>query len=89
MRSSKQRLSILLAPFACLLVIGCNSSGTSKSADEKPVIGVAFETLQTEYWVAGFDAIKSECEKHGYAVIESVADQDANRQLQQVKNMIK
>ena len=69
-------------------VLGCNSASTSRTQSDRPVIGVAFETLQTEYWVAGFEAIKEECAKRGYDVIESVADQDANRQLQQVKNMI-
>ena len=72
----------------CLLgmmfVAGCDSGGSTG----KPVIGVAFETLQTEFWVAGFDAIKAECEKRGYEVVESVADGDANRQLQQVKNLV-
>jgi len=51
-------------------------------------IGVAFETLQTEYWVAGYEAIKSEAAKRGFKVLEAVADGDANRQFEQVKNFI-
>jgi ABC-type sugar transport system substrate-binding protein len=74
------------------LILGCNSekSGVDSSSKTtaKPVIGIAFETLQTEFWVAGYAAIKKECEKRGYDVVESVADGDANRQLQQVKNLI-
>lgn len=75
--------------FLCLLVplaIGCAAS-TSES-DGKNTIGIAFETLQTEYWVAGFDAIKAELEKRDFNVLEAIADSDPNRQLQQVKNFI-
>ncbi len=73
-------------------ILGCNNarngSGQGGSAGGEKTIGVAFETLQTEFWVAGLDAIKRECEKRGYKVLESVADGDSNRQLQQVKNFI-
>jgi len=72
--------SFLLLP---LLLSACNDSGP-----QKPKIGVAFETLQTEFWVAGFDAIKAECAKAGYEAVEAVADGDANRQLEQVQNFI-
>lgn len=64
-------------------------AGCSRSADSgKPVIGISFETLQTEFWVAGYEAIQAECEERGYATVQSVADGDASRQLQQVKNLI-
>jgi len=49
---------------------------------------VAFETLQTEYWVAGFDALKAELKKRNINVIEAIADGDANRQLQQIRTFI-
>jgi len=68
---------------------GMNAGGGGAAAtSSKPVIGVAFETLQTEFWVAGFAAIKAECARRGYDVVEVIADGDANRQLQQVKNLI-
>lgn len=78
---------------SCFLAMagGCgNVKNTPSGATENktPVIGVAFETLQTEFWVAGHAAIKAECEKRGYEVFEAIADGDANRQLQQVKNLI-
>jgi len=74
-------LALLLA----LVFTGCDKPATSGG---KLTIGVAFETLQTEYWVAGFDAIKAELAKRDLNVLEAIADQDANRQLQQVKNFI-
>lgn len=72
--------------------VGCNKSDSTSApstpAAKKLTIGVAFETLQTEYWVAGFEAIKAELEKRDITMLEAVADQDASRQLQQVKNFI-
>jgi inositol transport system substrate-binding protein len=49
---------------------------------------VAFETLQTEYWVAGFEAIKAELKKRNIKVVEAIADGDANRQLQQIRTFV-
>jgi ABC-type sugar transport system substrate-binding protein len=84
------RQSLLIA---ALVLVGCGdkpaSGPTGKVDGGKPLtIGVAFETLQTEYWIAGYDAIKSECAKRGFKVVEAVADQDANRQFEQVKSFI-
>lgn len=70
---------------------GCDKSARSTSSTataKKLAVGVAFETLQTEYWVAGFEAIKAELKNRDIKMLEAVADQDANRQFQQVKNFI-
>lgn len=83
---------VLLA--GALLCGGCGQSGSGggsaapAGSPKKLTIGVAFETLQTEYWVAGFEAIKAELKKRDIAMLEAVADQDASRQLQQVKNFL-
>lgn len=93
----KPLFSSLLIAVATLLVSSCqksdvpaaSSGGASGGGADKPLtIGVAFETLQTEYWVAGFDAIKAEIKARGYSMLEAVADGDANRQFDQVKNFI-
>lgn len=76
-------MKLLPLLFLPLLFAACKESNSGK-----PRIGVAFETLQTEFWVAGFDAIKAECAKAGYEAVEAVADSDANRQLEQVQNFI-
>lgn len=81
----------LLLAFAVSLVVGCGPSekaGGANDGGEKLTIGVAFETLQTEYWVAGFAAIRKEIEDRGYRMLEAVADNDANRQLEQVRSFI-
>lgn len=51
-------------------------------------VGVNFETLQTEYWVAGFEAIRAELNKRNIRIVESIADGDANRQLQQIRSFV-
>ena len=81
---------VLTLSLSIVLAFGCSNENApkSKSRAKKVTIGVAFETLQTEYWVAGFDAIKGELAKREFAVLEAIADGDPNRQLQQVKNFI-
>ena len=79
--------SALLILTGCFLLNGC--SRQEGGSGEKPLtVGIAFETLQTEYWIAGFDAIKAEARKRGATVLEAVADGDTNRQLEQVRNFI-
>ncbi len=82
--------TILAGLLCCLpLLVACSGSTSGTPAKQKQgTIGVAFETLQTEYWVAGFDAIKAELAKRDFEVLEAIADGDSNRQLQQVKNFI-
>jgi inositol transport system substrate-binding protein len=74
-----------------VLLAGCGKSDLPEAASggtKKLTVGVAFETLQTEYWVAGFEAIEAELKKRDITMLEAVADQDASRQLQQVKTFI-
>ncbi len=48
----------------------------------------AFQDLETEFWVAGHQAITSTLEEEGHTVIERNANEDANRQLEQVRDCI-
>lgn len=81
-------IALTLAGFT--LLAGCNKSDPPAPAPAAGhlTIGVAFETLQTEYWVAGFEAIRADLKKRGHVMLEAVSDSDANRQLEQVKNFI-
>ncbi|MEQ9441392.1 MAG: sugar ABC transporter substrate-binding protein [Cyclobacteriaceae bacterium] len=56
--------------------------------DTGVTIGISFETLQTEYWVASIEAIKAACEDNNIQYLEAVANGDANRQFEQVNNFI-
>jgi len=74
---------------ALLLGVAVLAAGAACSRGPKKLtVGVAFETLQTEYWVASYDAIESELSKRGMEMLEAIADGDANRQLEQVRNFI-
>lgn len=77
----RRRDFILGSPLAA--VIGCSGGG-----EKKMTVGVAFETLQTEYWVASRNAIEAELKERGARMIEAIADGDANRQFEQVRNFI-
>lgn len=67
-----------------LLLVGVSCSHER----ERPVIGISFETLQTEYWVASVEAVKEECVKNGFDYTVAVANGDANRQFEQINNFI-
>jgi inositol transport system substrate-binding protein len=78
---------VALAALTLPSCIGVTSSPTAPGT--KPLtVGVAFETLQTEYWVASFETIKAHLQKHDITALEAIADGDANRQLEQVRNFI-
>lgn len=53
-----------------------------------PTVGVAFETLQTEFWVAAWNTLKKESAARGVTMLEAVADGDPTRQLEQVRTFI-
>jgi inositol transport system substrate-binding protein len=48
----------------------------------------AFQDLETEFWVAGHMAITTTLTEAGHTVIERNAQEDANRQLEQVNDCI-
>lgn len=70
---------------ATLAMLG---TGCARAPRSRPLIGVAFETLQTEYWVASRNAIAAELTRQGADMLEAIADGDANRQLEQVRTFV-
>jgi ABC-type sugar transport system substrate-binding protein len=88
----------VIASAVCLSLTSCGKSDPTaggESSTGKPsvpgqvrTIGVAFETLQTEFWVAAWDKLKADCAARGITMLEGVADGDASRQFDQVKNFI-
>ncbi|HOW65524.1 MAG TPA: sugar ABC transporter substrate-binding protein [Candidatus Paceibacterota bacterium] len=83
----KSHLALFMASLLVLVAgVGCNPSG--QVADKQMTIGVSFETLQTEFWVAALDAFKSELSRQNIKMLEAIADGDANRQLEQIRNFI-
>jgi ABC-type sugar transport system substrate-binding protein len=85
--------SFVIAASLLLLVTGCGRTDSSPrpagGSSEKPLtIGISFETLQTGFWVASLDAFKAELARRNLKMIQAIADGDANRQIEQVKNFI-
>jgi ABC-type sugar transport system substrate-binding protein len=83
--STRARLALAVSMVACSFFA---SSCDRTDGSGKRTVGVAFETLQTPYWVASFEAIKKELATRGVGVVEAIADGDANRQLEQVRSFI-
>jgi len=82
----------ILGMAALALLLGCKPGGQSEATpttrDTSLTIGVCFETLQTGFWVASLDAFKAECAQRNLKMIQAIADGDANRQIEQVRNFI-
>ncbi|WP_243730655.1 sugar ABC transporter substrate-binding protein [Rubellimicrobium sp. CFH 75288] len=57
-------------------------------AAQAATICFAFQDLETEFWVAGHQAITETLTEAGHTVIERNAQEDANRQLEQVRDCI-
>jgi inositol transport system substrate-binding protein len=94
-RTARSRIAVAccLSSFAAALLTGCGKSETSTAPTPAPgepplTIGVSFETLQTEFWVASLDAFRTELARRNMKMIQGIADGDANRQIEQVKNFI-
>jgi ABC-type sugar transport system substrate-binding protein len=81
-------VAIRLAAAAVLLAFLAFGLLSCQAKPSPPTIGVAFETLQTEFWVAAIDAIRKDLGQRRYAMAEAIADGDANRQLEQVRTLI-
>jgi len=87
---------LLLVLTAVVLLTGCDQrptpsrgTGAGSAASAQPLtIGVSFETLQTEFWVAALKAFESELGRRNIQMLQAIADGDANRQIEQVRNFI-
>jgi len=67
---------------------GAAAQPTVAPAKAGTKIGFAFQDLETEFWMAGHKAITETLTAKGYEVIEVNSGSDANKQLEQVKNLI-
>lgn len=73
-----------------LLVCACSRESAPSRASDTPrlTIGVAFETLQTEFWVAAWNKLRADTQARGITMLEAVADGDPNKQFEQVRTFI-
>ncbi|HSV99586.1 MAG TPA: sugar ABC transporter substrate-binding protein [Sedimentisphaerales bacterium] len=70
------------------LVAGGISCSRRGDAPARTSVCFAFQDLETEFWVAGHKAITETLKSKGIEVLERNANQDANRQLEQVRAAI-
>lgn len=63
-------------------------SKDSGDSEKKLRIAFCFQDLETEFWVAGHKAITETLKSKGIEVIERNANEDANKQLEQVRDAI-
>ncbi len=79
-------ICIPLVTVALVLVgLSCSRRG---DGDDKVTVCFAFQDLETEFWVAAHKAIIETLKSKGIQVIERHANEDANRQLEQVRAAI-
>lgn len=75
--------------FLGLLAFGCGgSSSTSPGGDKKVKIGFAMSTVREERWQRDHDAFKAYCEKVGAECVITVADNRADKQANDVDNLL-
>lgn len=66
----------------------CGRGADAPSGAAPLTIGVAFETLQTEFWVAAWNKLRADAAKRRITMLEAVADGDPNKQFEQVRTFI-
>ena len=90
MGKSNGRLGLMSLVTLALAVSACKKSAEDPGAHTGRQITIcfAYQDLETEFWVAAHKAITETLREKGVRVIERNANQDANRQLEQVRNAI-
>lgn len=71
-----------------MLFIVFSSCANNKTEKDQVKICFAFQDLETEFWVAAHAVITTSLKEKNIEVIERNASQDANRQLEQIRDAI-
>jgi inositol transport system substrate-binding protein len=82
----QRKLIAILLVLATLLPAVVFAGGGQESEDV--TIAFLFQDLETEFWVAGHKAITETLRENGIRVVEKNANEDANRQLEQTRDVI-
>lgn len=85
MKASPKIALLLLLAFMLLTNFQCTRRSDN---EDKLTICFAFQDLETEFWVAAHKAVTETLRDKGIKVIERNAHQDANRQLEQIRDAI-
>jgi inositol transport system substrate-binding protein len=87
MKKMSRSLAVLAALSVALLAAPAVAQDDPAAAEPLTVC-FAFQDLETEFWMAGHKAITETLAAQGHTVIEQNSNEDANKQLEQVKNCI-
>jgi inositol transport system substrate-binding protein len=81
---------LLMAGVMALAAVSVYAGGGASKggAGAAKKIAFCFQDLETEFWVAGYNAITETLKAKGIDVIQYNANEDANRQLEQVNDAI-
>jgi inositol transport system substrate-binding protein len=88
MRTLKGVLGLGMAGALALISVPALAQESAAPAAEPLTICFAFQDLETEFWMAGHKAITETLAAQGHTVLEQNSNEDANKQLEQVKNCI-
>lgn len=81
------KIALVMAASSMILAgIGCNRRDDGDKA--QPTICFAFQDLETEFWVAAHEAMCETLRSKGFKVLERNGNQDAIKQLEQVRDAI-
>ena len=65
-----------------------SGSGGGSGQDDKIVVGFSVGTMKQERWQREVDMARKYAEEHGFELIVQSAEDDANKQVQQVEDML-
>ena len=68
--------------------LSLGAAAPALAQNEDLTICFAYQTLETEFWVAGHAAMTESLREQGIEVVEVNANEDANRQLEQIRDCI-
>lgn len=84
---------VLVLVMLATLFTACAKTEEADSKDNTEVakkvkIGVSMDSLESAFWVANVEAMRAKAEEMGVEYVEVIAEGDANKQNDQIKNLI-
>lgn len=83
-----KKIFILCLAMMMLIVAGCGEDTEKKSASNGKSVGVSMPTQMAQRWIQDGDFMKQELESKGYSVNLKYAEDDIQKQVSQIQEMI-
>ncbi len=84
----KKFLSLALALFLAIALVGCASGGNNSDAGKKVKIGIAMPTKSLERWNRDGSFLEKQFKSKGYEVSLVYSDNDITQQVNDIENLI-